>query len=552
MWALYSGFAKTHATSYRRDRKAYRRGILCMRRLLFQTWQMFKNLNIFRLNMSHISFSLMFTFLLYVVCNAIIRDKIFKWFSLRDGLNYFGLIAFYTSGLCFFVAVFVLFAHRWTIKPLAIVFIIFSAVATYFISKYNVAIDTTMVMNLIYTDATEVSSLLSIYMLPYVLFLVILPILLVVNVNIDFARTVKYLSISVLTSVVALIVGVGLVYAQYKSIHRAANISDKYIIHMLVPINYMRSIAGVLHKSIRTNIKKNKAEVIISGQVTSQDDLVVVLVIGESSRQKNFSLYGYERRNTNPNLSKYNNLHILNGIASFGTTYIALQEILEKNDIKLPTITSRLGVDTSCYVNFSLYDNCGSVGEITVNDCGHNGTCYDEDVVPMLADNLNTYESGYRFVILHLGGGSHGPKYSDRHPPEFEIFKPMCIEPDVVNHCSLEQLYNSYDNTILYVDYVLDEIIKRLDDSLLPYVFIYLSDHGESLLEEDRIFHGMPPGIPLPPEQAQVPLIVKSSVPISIVERKEYSQKDIFDTILNLFSIETENLEKEKAFILKN
>ena len=81
--------------------------------------------------------------------------------------------------------------------------------------------------------------------------------------------------------------------------------------------------------------------------------------------------------------------------------------------------------------------------------------------------------SGYGFVVLHLGGGSHGPTYSDRYPPEFQQFKPMCNDADVANRCTLEQLYNSYDNTILYVDHVLGRIVQTLDRSGVPYVFIY-------------------------------------------------------------------------------
>jgi len=246
---------------------------------------------------------------------------------------------------------------------------------------------------------------------------------------------------------------------------------------------------------------------------------VVVLVVGETSRQKSFSLYGYDREDTNPVLAKTKDLHLLNGIARLGSTLYALPEIFEKDDIKLPAIVSKVGIDTSCYVNYTLYDNCTSVGEVKVENCKHDGECYDEDVLPLLEKNLNSYVSGYRFVVLHLGGGSHGPVYSDRHPPEFLKFKPYCNDADVINQCTPEEIYNSYDNTILYVDYVLGEIIHQLENSGAPYVFMYLSDHGESLLEDDRIFHGMPPGISLPSEQAQIPLIVKSSIPISIVKR---------------------------------
>jgi glucan phosphoethanolaminetransferase (alkaline phosphatase superfamily) len=98
---------------------------------------------------------------------------------------------------------------------------------------------------------------------------------------------------------------------------------------------------------------------------------------------------------------------------------------------------------------------------------------------------------------------------------------------------------------------VLGKIINTLDKSKKPYVFIYLSDHGESLMEDGKIFHGMPPGIALPPEQAHIPLIVKSSIPISIKKRQEYGQQDVFDSILDLFSIVTNVYDKDKSFIKK-
>ena len=90
-----------------------------------------------------------------------------------------------------------------------------------------------------------------------------------------------------------------------------------------------------------------------------------------------------------------------------------------------------------------------------------------------------------------------------------------------------------------------------MDDSGAPYVFIYVSDHGESLMEEDRVFHGMPPGVPLPPEQKHVPLIVKSSIPITILDSDEYSQPDVFDSVLDLLSIETNISDKGGSFLKK-
>ncbi len=68
-------------------------------------------------------------------------------------------------------------------------------------------------------------------------------------------------------------------------------------------------------------------------------------------------------------------------------------------------------------------------------------------------------------------------------------------------------------------------------------------------MEGGRIFHGMPPGVRLPAEQAEIPLIVKSSVPVSIARRAEYGQQDVFDTVVNLFSIQTPLFDTSGSFI---
>ncbi len=104
--------------------------------------------------------------------------------------------------------------------------------------------------------------------------------------------------------------------------------------------------------------------------------------------------------------------------------------------VDLTALTSKLGLPTSCYVYYTLYENCASVGETAVKNCGRGGKCYDEDVVPLLDDALAKYTSGYKLVVLHLGGGSHGRRYADRHPPEFQQFKPMCNDADVVSRCT--------------------------------------------------------------------------------------------------------------------
>jgi lipid A ethanolaminephosphotransferase len=66
------------------------------------------------------------------------------------------------------------------------------------------------------------------------------------------------------------------------------------------------------------------------------------------------------------------------------------------------------------------------------------------------------------------------------------------------------------------------------------------------------MFHGVPPGVSLPAEQADIPLIVKSSVPISIARRPVYQQPEVFDSVLDLFSIQATPFDRAGAFIVKD
>ncbi len=501
-----------------------------------------------RFTISHARFSVFFCSLLFWVCNALNLEKLAQWFPHKGGFDLVALAAYLVAGQSLFLVFFVLLAHRWTIKPLALLLLAASAAATYFITKYNVAIDSSMILNTIHTDSAEVGQLLSVRMIPYVLLLVAVPAVAILPLEITFARAGRYLVDSLKLVVGALTIAILALYSNYNAIHRAGNVSNKYIVYSLVPVNVISGTLSVAGKLAKPYFGRRRTVEIV-GRVTRQDDLVVVLAIGESARRSSFSLYGYERRETNPVLRATGGLHLLDGVARRGSTLYALPEILARGDVKLPQVVSRLGVPTACYVNYTLYDNCAEPGETRVSDCGHEGRCFDEDVVPLLERDLAAYRSGPRFVVLHLGGGSHGPIYRDRHPPEFARFEPGCSDADVANQCSLEQLYNSYDNTILYVDFVVGEILARLEKSGVPYVFIYLSDHGESLMEGGRMFHGMPLGIRLPPEQAEIPLIVKASVPIRVVERDEYRQQDVFDTILDLLSIESPVADRTRSFV---
>ncbi|MGU0043597.1 sulfatase-like hydrolase/transferase [Escherichia coli] len=68
---------------------------------------------------------------------------------------------------------------------------------------------------------------------------------------------------------------------------------------------------------------------------------------------------------------------------------------------------------------------------------------------------------------------------------------------------------NTYDNTLVYVDYIVDKAINLLKEHQDKFTtsLVYLSDHGKSLGENGIYLHGLPYAI-APDSQKQVPMLL--------------------------------------------
>ena len=142
-------------------------------------------------------------------------------------------------------------------------------------------------------------------------------------------------------------------------------------------------------------------------------------------------------------------------------------------------------------------------------------------------------------VVVHTST-SHGPTYYKKYPAEFERFTPVCttVEMAEADH---DELINAYDNTILYTDYIVHTTIEELR-TLEGWraTMLFVSDHGESLGENNLYMHGMPKSM-APAEQFDIPFIVwhyDSERTIKDIELAE--QYCVFHTVLSSLSIESE------------
>lgn len=252
--------------------------------------------------------------------------------------------------------------------------------------------------------------------------------------------------------------------------------------------------------------------------------LVVVLVIGESARADHFGLNGYARPTT-PLLAAMPELvNFSNARSCASATRISVPCLLtratEQDPKRSSTETSLIsmfrhfGFDTAWISTnqiYGLYDTPVTavaneaqrlIFPISMQNLEHGSL--DEELIEPFKQFL-ARPSPRKMVVLHQRG-SHW-HYHDRYPAPFRKFTPTCEGNTSPSRCGIDKLTNGYDNSILYTDYVLDSVIGALAGQ--SALFLYTSDHGQSLGEDGYFTHGGPDR----PEQRHVPMMLWASEP---------------------------------------
>ncbi|MDO8882695.1 MAG: sulfatase-like hydrolase/transferase [Pseudotabrizicola sp.] len=257
--------------------------------------------------------------------------------------------------------------------------------------------------------------------------------------------------------------------------------------------------------------------------VLASTDKPVLLVIfaGETARAQNFGLNGYVR-DTTPNLRAHDVINFADTSACGTSTAVSL-----------PCMFSRLTQAEYSRDAFLSEENlldvlthAGMVVEWHDNNTGDQRIatrtgwarvdatpdpeacaieCTDEVFLPLIADRLATITQN-TVLVLHMIG-SHGPAYHLRYPPARANFQPEC-KTSQFSACTVEEIVNSYDNTILETDFVLSRTIDMMQASdRVHSAMIFLSDHGESLGEDGLYLHAAPRFM-APETQTKVPFVL--------------------------------------------
>ena len=470
--------------------------------------------------------------------------------------------------------IFQFFNWKWTAKPLAIALVFIGGFAAYAVNTLGVLITSDQIQNLMQTDIAEARDTWSWHLLTWTLGMTVLPIIVILMIKIKPEPIIRQLLHKVIASVVSLAMVLGLLfvfYVDFAAIFR----ENRDLKGMISPQNMIASFASYYKKKAPKEnlplVVYGEDAVMQKAQATSLPKLMV-LVVGETARAENFSLNGYSK-NTNPKLSQQDILNF-SQVSSCGTaTAVSVpcmfsgmprkeyEERLASHREGLLDIAQRAGYQVTWIDNNSgCKGTCDRVNQFKIPEPIQQKWCKDKECFDdILIDSFKAYlatipqdDNRPRLIVLHQMG-SHGPAYYKRVPAQFNVFKPTC-DTNAIQGCSREALLNSYDNTLLYTDYVLDSLIETLKNTTKYQTALwYLSDHGESTGESGMYLHGAPYAI-APTQQTHIPMLMwfstvwknqaKQQVKCLAQQgRQELSQDNLFPTMLSLLDVKSKVID---------
>ena len=517
----------------------------------------------------------MFNFIIAIWLGAILNFGFYKKVHLLT--PYLGIKATFFLAATVVIVVATYYAAlqilnwKWTAKIFAILLVFIGGFSSYFVNTLGVIISPDQIQNIAQTDVAEATDLLSLRFGLWTIFFVILPIFLITQVKLKSEKILPLLLKKVLSIALAFAVVGGLLFAYYVDF-AAIFREHRDLKGMISPQNTISSVMSYYRKKApKKNLPLVKYGEDAHQVQQTQKDLpkLMVLVVGETARAESFSLNGYAK-NTNPELSKQDILNF-SQVSSCGTaTAVSVpcmfsgmpradyDEQLASHREGLLDIAKRAGYQVTWIDNNSgCKGACDRVEQYQIPEDLKQKWCKDGECLDgILIDSLKQYLASIpkddkrpRLVVLHQMG-SHGPAYYKRAPEGYQPFKPTC-DTNAIQGCSPAELLNSYDNTIVYTDHVLSQMINTLKEvSNYQTGLWYLSDHGESTGEHGMYLHGSPYSI-APSQQTHIPMIMWFSdgwkqhnlAQVNCLNqqtKQKLSQDNLFPSLLSLLDVQTQ------------
>ena len=505
-----------------------------------------------------------------IVFNYPIIFELDKFFDLSTGHSeifenlFFTLVFLVLFGLLFIFIL--LFGARYILKPLILILLLCSSSIFYYRQTYGVAVDEGIILSLldavIEGNTQEINDLISIKLVLLIFILGIIPSLPLFFATIIYPSVKKEILSRTGFIICTILVMVGLIAVDYKDISLTAR-QNKHLNKSAIPHYSISSLLNIIKHSFRT--QPIFAELDENPTIKNPNEQIIgIVVVGETARADHFSINGYEKQTT-PLLQKIDIVNYTNAYSCGTLTKISVPCMFyvgnydqydtkkAKYQANLIDIIDKAKADVTWIENNSSCKNvCDRIKNKTIAIITDQENTYDELMLKWVDTIIKKNNNSRTLIVLHTMG-SHGPSYYKRYPAQFDQFKPSC-KSNNPQECSKEELINAFDNTILYTDYFLHQLIERLQKLNKKSFLLYASDHGESLGEHGLYLHGVPRKI-APEEQIHIPWFLWFSEQykketFSLVDQTTKITHEYFPhTILDALKIESKYLKKEKSLI---
>ena len=513
-----------------------------------------------------------FGYSLYItlVFNYPLLKKLYAIFEIYpDNSKFFEYFFFFLVILTILILLSILlfiFGTRYLLKPFIFLLLINSAVITYYKKTYGVSVDegiiTSLFDSIIEKNVNEVRDLLNIKLFIMIAVTGLITALPLFFIKIQYPGLLKEYIIRLSYIIGMLIVWVAIVASNYKGVSLTAR-AHKQLNQEAIPLYSVSSLLNIIKHSFQS--KPTFAE--LDEQPTlikPEEEIIGIVVVGETARADRFSLNGYSKK-TNPKLEKKNIINYSDAYSCGTLTKTSVPCMFYMGDYESFSIkraryqANLLDILTKVQVDVTWMENnsgckhvCNRVKLIDLTNI-YDAENYDEKILIELDKILDNNKNKKTLIVLHTMG-SHGPKYYNRYPDEFDQFKPSC-KSNNPQECSREELNNAFDNTILYTDHFLDLVINRLEKQKKKSFLIYASDHGESLGENGLYLHGVPVKI-APKEQIHIPYFIwfsdlykKERVFKTLDVNAKISHEHYPHTILDAMQVNSKYFKKDKSLI---
>ncbi len=350
-----------------------------------------------------------------------------------------------------------------------------------------------------------------------------------------------------------------------------ASFSSQYLTSAVSTFDYYVSAIKFQmgsHKMKKEIEARKKLHIDVNCTLPDSTKHVFVVVIGESLTRTHMHLYDYFRETT-PLLDKRkNSLDVYQDVVTPDNHTIAvLKKVLTFSDHRHPEYYTKKPsiIELFKSANFGTYwisnqeftgnwsDSYGVIA--AASDHVYNlriAQKKDEIVLHTLEDVLQDTIFTSKIIFIHLMGSHY--LYNARYPNEFKYFdyKRDTIPNKDFRTKRMKKLIDAYDNSVRYTDFIVDEIINKVEDTNQSSFVLFFSDHGEEIFDVrdvsghqmNNVYRG----------QCEIPFILwrsdsykKEKTDIMIDVTRPYSIEDVIYGLSDLAGLEYKEYRPEKS-----